>query len=74
MLQELAAGGGEQTSPPLDGRPLLDLKPFVRLCPSPSVSEEESILVFTCFDLLCGCKVLTDLALSCFGDAFCVTF
>lgn len=76
MLQELAAGGGEQNSPPLwmVARPPLDLKPFVRLCPSPSVSEEESILVFTCFDLLCGCKVLTDLALSCFGDAFHVAF
>lgn len=54
-LQELTAGGGEQTSSPqsLDGHPTLYLKLFVRLSPSP-VSEEKSILVFTCFDLLCG--------------------
>lgn len=45
----------------------------VRLCPSPA-SEEESILVFTRFDLLCGCKVLADLALPCFGDPFSVAF
>lgn len=40
VLQELAAEGGEQTSPhPLHGHPLLDLKPFVRFSLGSCVSE-----------------------------------